>query len=376
MKSRKSIFRSWRSDKPKLGKKESRMRKKASLIVGLFVAVGLVFGFASIYDAKAAEYTMKISLPSPMIEWTQFNEPYAVLKSEIEKRSGGRIEVKLFPAGVLGNMTSATEQTKQGIIQGVQVGDGWIANHFPEIQLISIPYVFKDRDVAWKVLDGEFGKAIKEEYTKKTGLRLLHLTENGGFRCFSNNVKEIQTPEDMKGLKIRVMPNPAHQETVKALGALPVVVAWAELYTALKTKVADGQENAVATFLVPKLWEVQKYMTLDGHFYSINSVLINDKWYQSLPKDLQAAIEQAAMISQTVNRGVCTALEAKGIEFVKEKGMEVYAPTLEQKAMFKDLSQQPVIEFLKKDFEKKGVDLAWFDRFFDAVKKAEQELGY
>jgi C4-dicarboxylate-binding protein DctP len=336
----------------------------------------LAVGLATAPAGLAAEYTMKISLPSPMTEWTQFNEPYAVLKTEIEKRSGGRIEVKLYPAGVLGNMTQATEQTKRGIIQGVQVGDGWIANHFPEIQLLSIPYIFKDRDVAWKVLDGPFGQELKQEYTKKTNLRLLHLTENGGFRCFSNNVREIRTPADMKGLKIRVMPNPAHQATVKALGALPVVIAWAELYTSLKTKVADGQENAVATFLVPKLWEVQKYMILDGHFYSINSVIINNDWYQKLPKDLQMVIEQAAVISKTVNRGVCTALETKGIAFIQEKGMKVYAPTAEEKEMFKELTQKPVIEFLKQDFRKKNVDLKWFDKFFAAVDEAEKALGY
>ena len=349
-------------------------RRTFSLALSIMLLFTLVFCCGS--AGLAAEYTMKISLPSPMTEWTQFNEPYAVLKTEIEKRSGGRIEVKLYPAGVLGNMTSATEQTKRGIIQGVQVGDGWIANHFPEIQLISIPYVFKDRDVAWHVLDGPFGQELLREYTKKTNLRLLHLTENGGFRCFSNNVKEIRTPADMKGLKIRVMPNPAHQATVKALGALPVVVAWAELYTALKTKVADGQENAVATFLVPKLWEVQKYMTLDAHFYSINSVIINNDWYQKLPKDLQRAVDQAAIVSRTVNRGVCTALETKGIEFIRKQGMKVYAPSLKEKAMFKELSQKPVIEFLKNDFRKKGVDLAWFDKFFAAVDEAEKALGY
>ncbi len=334
----------------------------------------LIVLFAATSPA-AAKYVMKISLPSPMVEWTQFNEPYTVLKNEIEKRSNGEIEVKLFPAGVLGNMTSATEQVKKGIIQGVQVGDGWIANHFPEIQLLSIPYIFKDRDVAWKVIDGPFGKALLEEYTK-TGLRMLHITENGGFRCFSNNVREIRTPADMKGMKIRVMPNPAHQETVKALGALPVVIPWAELYTALKTKVADGQENAVATFLVPKLWEVQKYMTLDGHFYSVNSVLINNDWYMKLPDNLKAAIDQAAIVSKTVNRGICTALEAKGIAKIQKEGMKVYHPTPEEKKQFKDLCQKPVVEFLKKDFQKKDVDLSWFDRFFEAVKKAEAELGY
>ena len=225
------------------------------------------------------------------------------------------------------------------------------------------------------VLDGPFGDKLKKEY-EKTGLKLLHLTENGGFRNFSNNIREIKVPADMKGMKIRVMPNPAHQKTVEAIGALPVVVAWAELYTALKTKVADGQENAVATFLVPKLYEVQKYMILDGHFYSINSILINKKWYDSLPRDLQAAIDQAAIVSQTVNRGICTALEAKGLKLMKEKGMKIYAPTPEEKAQFMALTQKPVIEFLKEDFKKKGISLDWFTEFFAAVKTAEKQLGY
>ena len=320
--------------------------------------------------AGAAEFVMKVSLPSPMVEWTQFNEPYAVLKAEIEKRSNGRIEVQLYPAGQLGDMTSGVEQVKKGIIQGVQVGDGWIANHFPEIQVISIPYIFQDRDVAWKVLDGPFGREMMNEYVKKTGLRLLHLTENGGFRSFSNNVREIKSAADMKGLKIRVMPNQAHQETVKALGALPVTVDWGELYTALQTKVADGQENAVPTFLVPKLYEVQKYMILDGHFYSINSVIIQDKWYKSLPAELQRAIDQASFVSTTVNRGVCTALEQKGIKFIQEKGMKVYAPTAKEKETF-HVAQKPVVEFLKTK-----VDKTWIDKIFKATEQAEKELGY
>jgi C4-dicarboxylate-binding protein DctP len=340
------------------------------LLSGLFGIV--LLGAISVpMSAQSAEFVMKISLPSPMVEWTQFNEPYAVLKSEIEKRSNGRIEVQLYPAGVLGDMVSGVEQVKTGIIQGVQVGDGWIANHFPEIQVISIPYIFQDRDVAWKVLDGPFGKEMMNAYVKKTGLRLLHLTENGGFRSFSNNVREIKSVADMKGLKIRVMPNPAHQETVKAMGALPVTIDWGELYTALQTRVADGQENAVPTFLVPKLYEVQKFMTLDGHFYSINSVIIQDKWYQSLPVELRRAIDQAAYVSTTVNRGVCTALEQKGIKFIEEKGMKVYAPTAKEKLTFKTASQKPVVDFLRTKMDK-----AWIDNVFKATEAAEKELGY
>jgi len=344
------------------------MRKLLSGLFG-FILLGILL---VPMPTQSAEFVMKISLPSPMVEWTQFNEPYAVLKSEIEKRSNGRIEVQLYPAGVLGDMVSGVEQVKTGIIQGVQVGDGWIANHFPEIQVISIPYIFQDRDVAWKVLDGPFGKEMMDAYVKKTGLRLLHLTENGGFRSFSNNVREIKSVADMKGLKIRVMPNPAHQETVKAMGALPVTIDWGELYTALQTRVADGQENAVPTFLVPKLYEVQKFMTLDGHFYSINSVIIQDKWYRSLPVELRHAIDQAAYVSTTVNRGVCTALEQKGIKFIEEKGMKVYAPTAKEKLTFKTASQKPVVDFLRTQ----KMDKVWIDKVFKATEQAEKELGY
>jgi TRAP-type C4-dicarboxylate transport system substrate-binding protein len=95
-----------------------------------------------------------------------------------------------------------------------------------------------------------------------------------------------------------------------------------------------------------------------------------------LPKNLQTAIDQAAVISKTVNRGVCTALETKGIEFIQKQGMKVYAPSLKEKEMFKELSQKPVIDFLKEDFKKKNADLKWFDKFFSAVDEAERALGY
>jgi C4-dicarboxylate-binding protein DctP len=111
-------------------------------------------------------------------------------------------------------------------------------------------------------------------------------------------------------------------------------------------------------------------MILDGHFYSINSVIIQDKWYKSLPAELQRAIDQASFVSTTVNRGVCTALEQKGIKFIQEKGMKVYAPTAKEKETF-HVAQKPVVEFLKTK-----VDKAWIDKIFKATEQAEKELGY
>ena len=106
-------------------------------------------------------------------------------------------------------------------------------------------------------------------------------------------------------------------------------------------------------------------------FNSINSIIIQEKWYKSLPKDLQRAIDQAAFVSTTVNRGVCTALEQKGLKFIQEKGMKVYPPTEKEKETFKVAAQKPVVEFLKTK-----VDNIWIDKIFKAVDRAEKELGY
>jgi len=112
-------------------------------------------------------------------------------------------------------------------------------------------------------------------------------------------------------------------------------------------------------------------MTLDGHFYSINSVIISEKWYSALPVELRNAIDQAAFIATAVNRGVCTAVEQKGIKFMQEKGMKVYAPTAKEKATFKEASQKPVVDYLKSK-----IDRVWIDKILKSVETAERELGY
>jgi len=158
---------------------------------------------------------------------------------------------------------------------------------------------------------------------------------------------------------------------VKALGAAPTPVAWSELYTALQTGVVDGEENSVSTFIIPKLEEVQKYMILDGHVYSMWTLFINDKWYRELPKELQTAIDQASIITKYANRGLCRINESVNLEYIKSKGVKVYVPTRGQKEEFKNLAQKPVIEYLKTQIDPKLID-----KVLEAVAEAEIKLGY
>ncbi len=315
-----------------------------------------IFATTMLHNTMAADFEMNIALGSPQQDYHFSWTPHAVLKSEIEKRSGGRIEVKLYPNGQLGGTESTVKQVRDGIIQATDPSLGHMASIFPEIQVLDIPYLFPNREVAWEVLDGKFGEKIKEKAAKEAGIRILYWGENGGFRHFSNSKRTIKSPADMKGLKIRVQNAPLYLELVKNLGASPSPIPWAEVYTSLQTGVVDGQENAVTTFLTPHFEEVQKHMVLDGHVYAIQTVVVSEKWFQKLPEDLQTAVLQAAEIAKVVTRGLTVAGELKGFEKLDEAGVEVYAPTNEEKEQFRIATQQPVIDWLKKEFSPELID--------------------
>ncbi len=177
-----------------------------------------------------------------------------------------------------------------------------------------------------------------------------------GFRHFTNSVRPIKTPADLKGLKIRVMETPVYVNMLKAVGANPTPIAWTELYTALQTGVVVGQENPVGSILSAKLYEVQKYMTLDGHVYGVDWFIINEKFYKSLPPDLQYIILDSAQISSTVSRGVMNYLNAAGLDQLAAAGMQIYSPTDAEMEQFRKAMQPPVIDYLKTKVDPKLID--------------------
>jgi TRAP-type transport system periplasmic protein len=326
---------------------------------------------AAATGASAAEFVWRHASVTPVTKdnfaWT-FQE---VLEREVEARSGGRIDVQVFPGGQLGGIESLVNQVKDGILQSCDPADGHFASTFPDIQVFGVPYLFVSREVAWRVLDGPFGEKMRERMAEKVGLRPLFWSENGGFRHYTNNVRPVKSPADMAGLKMRTMNHPLHMEIAKSLGMSPTPVAWGELYTALQTGVVQGQENAIPTFMVPKLYEVQKHMVLDGHVYSINTITVNEAFYRSLPEDLKAAVRQAARIALTTNRGLSVSNEISGRAYLEEQGVEIYDPTAAEKAEFRKLAQGPAVEWLKGQ-----VDPALIEELTAAVAEAEAFYGY
>lgn len=301
---------------------------------------------------------------SPYFAYTE------TFKAIVEGRTGGRIGVQIFPNSQLGDLRSQMEQTARGSIQvtaGMTVD--LLASYDPNIQVLAIPYTFQNTEIGRTVLNGPFGREMGDFIAQKSNLRVISWLPTA-FRSFSNSVRPIHTPEDMKGLKIRTMQVPIHMTMVKALGANPTPIPWEELYSSLQTGVVDGQENPPYAVVMAKLSEVQKYYTLDNHLLNIAVVVMNDKFFNDLSPADQSIVKYAARQAEMAMLGVVTAKENLDLKAIAKAGTAIYNPTPEQFAQFRDKVQAPVLKTLEGK-----VDQVWSDKFFEAIKKAEQETG-
>lgn len=344
------------------------MSKQVSVIVaGLFMLLsGLAPGGPP--TVHAAQFEIRLGHPDPADIYTSRKAAGStVFKHMVENETGGAVNVNLYPAGQLGGEREVAEAVKLGSVQ-VGMLSGPFSGFCREAQVFDIPYLFPSLLVAYRTLEGPFGKELAEECLKKTGMRILTYAQVG-FRNFTNSARVIKTPADLKGLKFRVMENPVYVNLVRSMGAAPTPIPWPETYTALQQKVVDGQENPISSIKFAKLYEVQKYLTMDGHTFGVSFMLINEKFFQSLPKEFQAILKNAALTSAVSENGIDNLDNSIGLQFLKDKGMEVYVPTAAQKAQFRAVAQPAVIEYLEKQ-----IGRTWIDKVLRAVNAAEAAL--
>ncbi|WP_159460095.1 TRAP transporter substrate-binding protein [Tistlia consotensis] len=287
----------------------------------------------------------------------------------LESQSNGRYKLQVFPNKQLGDLESLAEQTARGVIQmSAGLSAGHLASYFPPIQVLEMPYTFPTTEVARTVLDGPFGKELADATAKASHIRILAYLPSA-FRNFSNSVKPIHTPADMVGMKIRVQSIPIHLAMVKALGASPTPIAWAELYNALQTGVVDGEENAPYTMLLANLQEVQKYYTLDHHLVNMALITINDDFYEGLSDADKKIFDYAAREASFAMLGVITAKESQDLKKIAAAGVEIYQPTHEEFEQFVEATRKPIRDLLA---EKVGEE--WIDKLQKAVATAESKL--
>jgi tripartite ATP-independent transporter DctP family solute receptor len=282
-------------------------------------------------------------------------------KNYVEAASKGSLKVEVYPASQLGNDSATMEGLKMGTIEMAVVHDGPISAVYKPFMVYAIPYLFDDQVMAWTVVDGPFGKEMAEDMTKKTGIRLFALADNG-IRHFTNSKRAIKSPDDMKGLKMRVMTGPIWTKLVEPLGASPSPVPWTELPAALQQGVVDGQENGVTNILAASLYQSQKYITLDGHVYSWHAYMMNDRFYNSLTPEQQKIVQKGVDIAKVIHRGMTAAQDLNAPAILGTLGMEVTALSPEQVAVFRTKSQPPVKAWVEEQIGKE-----WVDKLFTQV---------
>lgn len=298
--------------------------------------------------ASAQDITIGLSLPETIEGFDFVNGMYRTFAEEVEANSD--LTVNVVYGGALGSAGDRLGQMRRGVIQMSDGADGNYASIYPDIQVLNMPYLFPSEEVAWAVLDGPFGDAMAEDILEKTGIRVLGWWESGGFKHFSAN-KAITTPQDMQGLKMRVL-GPLATIPVEAMGASASPVAFGELYTSLRTGVVDGQDNSVSVFNLVKLYEVQSHLMLSGHTYAFGPMGISDAYFQSLGEVDRQVILDAAEKAIAFNRETSRAVEGSAIEFARGEGVEVIELTDEQRAAFRDVMQPVAIEWLRENVDR------------------------
>lgn len=242
----------------------------------------------------------------------------------VGQKSGGEIEVQVFPAAQLGSERDMVEGLQLGSLEMTLTSTGPLGNFVPQIKLFNLPFLFKDRKSCYRVLDGEIGTQIADRFTK-VGLRSLGWFENG-FRNITDSKVPVNSPADMKGLKIRVMEDDVFILTMKALGASPLPMAFGELYTALEQKTVDAQENPLAVIYSSRFFEVQKYLAMTGHFYSPAMLLISEITWKTLNPDQQKIIADAAIQARDYERELSLKADEELEASCKKEGMIITHP--------------------------------------------------
>ena len=283
-------------------------------------------------------------------------------KKDLEAATKGQVVLEIFPDMQLGGAQENVSQTRAGTIGATWVGMAFLSRTVPELEAVSLPFMFPSREVAYKVMDGPMGDLLNQKMADK-GFVLLGFMELGP-RQVTNSVRPIKTMADLKGLKIRLQPNETHLATFRALGANPQAMDIKEVYSALQQKVIDGHENPYNLVLASRFFEVQKYASNTAHFFDFIAVVASKKVYDGLKPASQAALRAAMSKAVAWQRSMAAKADADALEELKKKGMQFDAmPASEREAMRK--ATEGVIDQVRKRL---GGDLV--DRALAEVAKA------
>ncbi len=270
--------------------------------------------------ARAAQFRFKLA--TTILPAQPLNAYARQAAAAVREESHGQVSIEVFPGYELGSSTSVMSEVRDGSIEMATFSGAILANVLEVSSIYNLAFIFKDYDQIWATMDGKLGDYLRAEI-EGVGLHALDKIWNLGFRQITTSTKPIKTPEDLKGVKIRVAVAPLILSAFKALGAAPAAINFNELFTALQTKVVDGQENDLFQIWKGDLYEVQKYCAMTNHIWDGYYFFINGRVWNGLPNDVRtliatkfndAAVQQRQAVIDTFGPAR-TELAKKGLIF-------------------------------------------------------------
>jgi TRAP-type transport system periplasmic protein len=267
------------------------------------------------------------------------------IAKEVKEKSSGRIDIQVFPNSQLGTGKDMIEAVSAGALQMTTDGAGQLGAFLPQVSVIEAPYLWRDAAHMAKAASTPLFAKMNGDLVAKRGMRMLNITYYGKRHLTTGN-KDVKTPADMAGFKLRVPPVDVFRAMAEAWGARATPIAFAELYLALSQGAVDGQENPLPTIQSGKFFEVQKFLVLTEHIITPRMIIVNDAFWRGLPDADRTILEAAFAAGAKWQDGELLSQEASLVETLKKGGMTVVQPDLA-------LWRKPVLEQVPKKFEDK-----------------------
>lgn len=273
--------------------------------------------------AQKAEFTLKYANNLPLAH--PMNARAKEMAEAIRAETKGRVDFQVFPAGQLGSDTDMLSQLRAGGIDFFTLSGLILSTLVPGSAITGVGFAFSDYDTVWKALDGDLGAQVRAQIAKANLVAMEKIWDNG-FRQITSSTRPIASADDLKGFKIRVPVSPMWTSMFKAFDSAPTSINFAEVYSALQTKVVDGQENPLAILDTAKLYEVQKYVSVTNHMWDGFWFLANKRSWERLPEDLRAIVARNINAAGMKQRTDVAALNASLQKTLTDKGMVFNQP--------------------------------------------------
>jgi TRAP-type transport system periplasmic protein len=302
-----------------------RLSRRALLKASAASAVLSGIGAPHVARAQAAEFSYKYAnnLPDAHPMNARAKEMAAAIKAE----TNGKFDLQIFPNNQLGSDTDMLSQVRSGGIEFFTLSGLILSTLVPAASINGIGFAFPDYDTVWKAMDGDLGAYVRGEI-KKAGLEVMDKVWDNGFRQTTSSTKPITGPDDFKGFKIRVPVSPLWTSMFKAFDAAPTSINFSEVYSALQTKVVEGQENPLAIISTAKLYEVQKYCSLTNHMWDGFWFLANRRAWEAVPADMRAIVAKQINAAAVLERADTAKLNAGLQKDLADKGLVFNQPVV------------------------------------------------